>query len=183
MRSGPHWRPTLACGCTPSTWTTLARRWRPHHEEGQRDEERWRERPGGWLEPGSVGKPDLGFQSWSGYLCMVGPSWPCPKPSSTKHPFSSPNEPWPHVDCNQTHSMSCISLIFCWISMRKDWSNAMSGVRWWLRACEQPSSSAVDSETSVDSQWRKARWGRAIHGDVHRWWRDKNIDFLVLSPP
>jgi len=36
----------------------------------------------GWPEPGSVGKLDLGFQSWPGYPSTASQAWPCPKPYS-----------------------------------------------------------------------------------------------------
>ena len=52
--------------------------------------------PGGWPEPGSVGKPNLGFQR----LAQGGHAPNLLQP--TKHLFFGPSEPWLHVDCNQT---------------------------------------------------------------------------------
>jgi hypothetical protein len=91
---------------------------------------RWRGRPrrevtrtagDGWLEPGSVGKLDLGFQSWPGYLCTAGPNLPCPKPSSTNqtHIF------WPKsavATCRvQPNTPLVIKSIHRWISNVDKW--------------------------------------------------------------
>jgi hypothetical protein len=41
----------------------------------------------------------------------------------------------------------------------------MSGVRWWLRACEQPSGSgSAGSTTSVDSQMEDSKMGTGYSG-------------------